>query len=85
MYGVESTGHMQSGPNETTWSIDGVSAWPRAMRAAGRRHPLRLDRRPSRHPVDALFDLDGDYENTYNLWVDAGPWIARSRSGYWHR
>jgi hypothetical protein len=71
-YGVESTGTCQSGPNETTWSID--SAVGGRVQCAPQAVGIRFDWTDDALVIlSTLIDFDGDYENTYSLWIDAGP------------
>ena len=71
-YGVESTGTCSSGPNETTWSIDGTVRG--RVQCAPQEAGIRFDWTDDQLAIlSTLIDFDGDYENTYNLWLDAGP------------
>jgi hypothetical protein len=72
LFGVESEGSCQSGPNETTWSIDEVPHG--RIQCAPQAVGIRFDWTDNDLLIlSTLFDLEGDYQNTYNLWVDAGP------------
>jgi hypothetical protein len=71
-YGVESTGSCRSGPNETTWSID--NAVRGRVQCAPQQVGIRFDWTDDVLSIlSTLIDFDSDYENTYNLWLDAGP------------
>jgi len=68
----EPTGDCQTGPNEDTWNIEG-EVFGRLL-CAPQEHGIRFDWTDDRLGIfSTLIDFDGDYENTYNLWVDAGP------------
>jgi hypothetical protein len=71
-YGVDSTGSCQEGPNETTWSIDGAVGG--RVQCAPQGVGIRFDWTDDALVIlSTLVDFEGDYENTYNLWIDAGP------------
>jgi hypothetical protein len=72
IFGVESEGTCQEGPNETTWSIDNETRG--RVQCAPQGAGIRFDWTDDQLRIlSTLFDFEGDYENTYNLWVDAGP------------
>jgi len=72
IFGVESEGTCQEGPNETTWSIDDETRG--RVQCAPQGVGIRFDWTDDQLRIlSTLFDFEGDYENTYNLWVDAGP------------
>ncbi len=71
-FGVESQGSCQNGPNETTWSIDDVSFG--RVQCAPQQAGIRFDWTDDRlNILSTLVDFEGDYNATYNLWLDAGP------------
>ncbi|MGI8929589.1 MAG: hypothetical protein ACR2H0_09040 [Candidatus Limnocylindrales bacterium] len=71
-FGVEPTDSCETGPNETTWSIDGEQFG--RVQCAPQEVGIRFDWTDDRLQIlSTLFDLEGDYGNTYGLWVDAGP------------
>lgn len=72
LYGVESSGSCESGPNETTWSI-GDNTFGR-LQCAPQQVGIRFDWTDDRLAVlSTLIDFDGDYQNTYQTWLEAGP------------
>ena len=72
LFGVESEGTCQSGPNETTWSISGETHG--RVQCAPQQIGIRFDWTDDQLLIlSTLFDLDGDYGNTYSLWAEAGP------------
>jgi len=72
IFGVESEGSCQSGPNETTWSINSETRG--RVQCAPQGVGIRFDWTDDQLMIlSSLFDFEGDYQNTYNLWVDAGP------------
>lgn len=71
-YGVESEGNCESGPNETTWSI-GEDSFGR-VQCAPQQVGIRFDWTDSRLSIlSTLIDFEGDYQNTQQAWLDAGP------------
>lgn len=71
-YGVEPTGSCQSGPNETTWSIDGVQYGN--VQCAPQQVGIRVDWTDTRVGIlSTLVDFEGDYGAAYNTWLNAGP------------
>lgn len=71
-YGVEPTGSCESGPNETTWSIDDQSFG--RVQCAPQQVGIRFDWTDDRLSIlSTLIDLDGDYGLTYQAWLEAGP------------
>jgi len=71
-FGVESQGSCQSAPNETTWSI-GDDQLGR-IQCAPQQFGIRFDWTDNRLAIlSTLIDFDGDYQNTYDLWLEAGP------------
>ena len=71
-FGVESTGTCESGPDETTWSVDGAAGG--RLQCAPQEAGIRFDWTDDQLVIlSTLIDFDGDYENTYNFWVNAGP------------
>jgi hypothetical protein len=71
-FGVESTGSCQSGPNETTWSIDEV-VYGR-VQCAPQQVGIRVDWSDNRLGImSTLVDFEGDYQAAYDTWVNAGP------------
>lgn len=71
-FGVDSEGSCQSGPNETTWSINDTTRG--RVQCAPQAVGIRFDWTDDQLLIlSTLFDFEGDYQNTYNLWVDAGP------------
>jgi len=71
-YGVDSTGSCQSGPNETTWSV-GEDERGR-IQCAPQQVGIRFDWTDNVLAIlSTLVDFDGDYENTFNMWLNAGP------------
>jgi hypothetical protein len=71
-FGVTSTGSCDNGPNETDWSISGtpygrVQCAPQAV-------GIRFDWTDDRlNILSRLIDLDGDYQSTYDQWLNGGP------------
>jgi hypothetical protein len=71
-YGVDSTGTCKSGPNETTWSLDENVRG--RIQCAPQQVGIRFDWTDNVLAIlSTLVDFDGDYQNTYNLWLNAGP------------
>jgi len=71
-FGVESTGTCKSGPNETTWSL-GENDRGR-VQCAPQQVGIRFDWTDDVLSIlSTLVDFDSDYENTYNMWLNAGP------------
>jgi hypothetical protein len=72
IFGVESEGSCQSGPHETTWNVDDVVGGK--LLCAPQGVGIRFDWTDDDLLIlSTLFDLEGDYQNTYNLWTEAGP------------
>ena len=73
-FGVPSEGTCQEGkPNETTWSVEGSDASGR-VQCAPEGVGIRFDWTDDQlFILSTLFDFEGDYENTYQAWVDGGP------------
>jgi hypothetical protein len=71
-FGEESEGSCQTGPNETTWSIDEVQLG--RVQCAPQLVGVRYDWTDERLNILAsLVDLDGDYGALYDQWLNAGP------------
>ena len=71
-FGVESEGDCEEGPNETTWSIEEEVGG--RLQCAPQGVGIRFDWTDDQLLIlSSLFDLEGDYRNTYRLWVDSGP------------
>src|SRR5688572_27864308 len=71
-FGVESEGDCEEGPNETTWSVDDETGG--RLQCAPQGAGILFEWTDDELLIlSSLFDLEGDYENTYPLWVDAGP------------
>lgn len=71
-YGVEPTGSCESGPNETTWSV-GDESFGR-VQCAPQQVGIRVDWTDDRLSIlSTLIDFDGDYQNAYQAWLEAGP------------
>jgi hypothetical protein len=71
-YGVESTGTCRTGPNETTWSLD--ESVRGRVQCAPQQQGIRFDWTDDVLVIlSTLIDFDGDYDNTYSLWLNAGP------------
>lgn len=71
-YGVEPTDSCESGPNETSWNIQGDTFG--RVQCAPQKVGIRFDWTDDRLSIlSTLIDFDGDYENSYKLWQDAGP------------
>jgi len=71
-YGVESTESCQSGPGETTWNLDNAERG--RIQCAPQQAGIRFDWTDNVLSIlSTLIDFDGDYENTYSLWLNAGP------------
>ena len=71
-FGVESTGTCQNGPNETDWSISGTSFG--RVQCAPQTVGIRFDWTDDRlNILSRLIDLDGDYQSTYDQWINGGP------------
>jgi hypothetical protein len=71
-FGMPSEGSCQSGPNETTWSIDDVVFG--RVQCAPQMIGVRFDWTDDRlNILSTLVDFEGDYNGTYQLWLDAGP------------
>lgn len=71
-YGVEPTESCETGPNETTWSIENESFG--RVQCAPQQVGIRFDWTDDRLSIlSTLIDFDGDYENTYGAWLEAGP------------
>jgi hypothetical protein len=71
-FGGECAGDCEEGPNETTGSIEeeGGGRLLCAPQGVG----IRFDWTDDELLIlSSLFDLEGNYRNTYRLWVDAGP------------
>ena len=72
IFGVESEGDCEKGPNETTWSIDDEVGG--RLQCAPQAVGIRFDWTDEELLIlSTLFDFEGDYKNSYRLWVDAGP------------
>jgi hypothetical protein len=72
LYGVGAEGDCKSAPAETTWSINDQPGGK--LQCAPQTVGIRFDWTDDNLLIlSTLFDFDGDYENTYNLWVEAGP------------
>lgn len=71
-FGVESTGTCESGPDETTWSVTGEVGG--RVQCAPQQAGIRFDWTDDQLSIlSTLIDFDGDYKNTYDLWLNAGP------------
>lgn len=71
-FGVDSTGSCQSGPNETTWSIDNVQYGH--VQCAPQHIGIRVDWTDTRLGIlSTLVDFEGDYQIGYDTWLNAGP------------
>lgn len=71
-YGVDPAGSCESGPNETTWSI-GEDSFGR-VQCAPQQVGIRFDWTDTRSSIlSTLIDFDGDYQLTYQTWLEAGP------------
>jgi hypothetical protein len=71
-YGVDSTGTCRSGPNETTWSLDEDERG--RIQCAPQQVGVRFDWTDDVLIVlSTLVDFEGDYENTNQMWLNAGP------------
>jgi hypothetical protein len=72
VFGVEPEGDCEQGPNETTWIIE--EAIGGRLQCAPQGVGIRFDWTNDELLIlSSLFDLEGDYQNTYRLWLDAGP------------
>lgn len=72
LYGAEPTGNCESGPNETNWSIEDESFG--RVQCAPQQVGIRFDWTDDRLSIlSTVIDFDGDYENTHQLWLNAGP------------
>jgi hypothetical protein len=71
-FGVTSEGTCETGPNETTWSIDDVVFG--RVQCAPQTVGIRFDWTDERlNILSTLVDLDGSYPETYEQWIEAGP------------
>jgi hypothetical protein len=72
-FGVESTGSCKTGPNETTWSFDSGDVGGR-VQCAPQTVGVRFDWTDDETNIEGtLVDLDGDYGDVYDQWVNGGP------------
>ena len=71
-FGIESQGSCETGPNETSWNVGGVDGG--RVQCAPQQVGIRFDWTDDALVIMAsLFDFDADYQNTFDLWVNAGP------------
>ena len=71
-FGVEPEGDCAQGPNETPWSVQDETLG--RLQCAPQVVGIRFDwTHDELHILSSLFDLEGDYENTFALWRNAGP------------
>jgi hypothetical protein len=72
VFGVDSTGTCESGPNETTWSVNDETGG--RVQCAPQKVGIRFDWTDDRMNIlGGLMDFQGSYKDTYDQWVDAGP------------
>ena len=72
IFGVESTGTCQSGPNEIVYNISGMDAG--RVLCAPQARGIRFDWTDERlFILSTLTDFDGDYGEAYEDWGIAGP------------
>ena len=71
-FGVEPEGDCEQGPYETAWSVQDETRG--RLQCAPQVVGIRFDwTHDDLHILSTLFDLEGDYENTFALWRNAGP------------
>jgi len=76
-FGVESTGSCKTGPNETTWSFNDDTVGGR-IQCAPQKVGIRFDWTDEQTSILAnLIDFEGNYPDTYEVWVDGGPIIPQ--------
>ena len=72
VFGVQSEGDCEEGPNETPWSVEDETRG--RLQCAPQVVGIRFDwTHDELHILSTLFDLEGDYANTFALWRSAGP------------
>ena len=72
-YAVDPTGDCKSGPDETTWNIDAGEPLGRIL-CAPQQVGIRFDWTDDTLSIlSVLIDFDSDYQNTHDLWLEAGP------------
>jgi hypothetical protein len=78
VFGVESTGTCESGPNETDWSVTGNEQAGGRVECAPQKVGIRFDWTDDLTNILAgMMDFEGSYKDSYNQWVNAGPIIPQ--------
>jgi hypothetical protein len=76
VFGVESTGSCQTGPNEADWTVNEQTGG--RVQCAPQGVGIRFDWTDDLTSIlSALIDFQGSYESTYSQWQDAGPIIPQ--------
>jgi hypothetical protein len=76
VFGVDSSGSCQSGPNEADWEINEQTGG--RVQCAPQTNGIRFDWTDDLTSIlSSLIDFDGSYKDTYDSWVNAGPIIPQ--------